>query len=469
MVFSDNFFSSALNKNVEIINLEHLSLWLKNIEDISDFNVEEIPFEELDKWYFDKDNSNLRHESGKFFSIEGLRVETDFDGSEQSWDQPIINQPEIGILGIISKIIDGNRYFLMQAKMEPGNINVLQLSPTLQATKSNFSQAHKGKVPLYLEYFIDNSKSKILVDQLQSEQGGRFLKKRNRNMIVEVADDIIVHDDFCWLTAYQLKQLIKIDNLINMDSRSVISCFPFVNEESFINNFLQSEESNNDIDLVSINSLVSKYCLHSFDEIISWITSEKVSYNLSVKSIPLNEVKDWEIGSSEISNITSNRFSVVAVKVTANSREVSSWTQPIVKDLNIGLIGFLTKIINNTEHYLVQAKVEPGNMDYIDLAPTVSCSNYSEIEHINRNVKFLELFLDTSKSKVKFDHLQSEEGGRFHFYQNRYMIVQVTDDIQFDVPKNYKWMTLGQIMELSKYGYFNIEARGLIACIDFLK
>lgn len=469
MVFSDNFFSSALNKNVEIINLEHLSLWLKNIEDISDFNVEEIPFEELDKWYFDKDNSNLRHESGKFFSIEGLRVETDFDGSEQSWDQPIINQPEIGILGIISKIIDGNRYFLMQAKMEPGNINVLQLSPTLQATKSNFSQAHKGKVPLYLEYFIDNSKSKILVDQLQSEQGGRFLKKRNRNMIVEVADDIIVHDDFCWLTAYQLKQLIKIDNLINMDSRSVISCFPFVNEESFINNFLQSEESNNDIDLVSINSLVSKYCLHSFDEIISWITSEKVSYNLSVKSIPLNEVKDWEIGSSEISNITSNRFSVVAVKVTANSREVSSWTQPIVKDLNIGLIGFLTKIINNTEHYLVQAKVEPGNMDYIDLAPTVSCSNYSEIEHINRNVKFLELFLDTSKSKVKFDHLQSEEGGRFHFYQNRYMIVQVMDDIQFDVPKNYKWMTLGQIMEFSKYGYFNIEARGLIACIDFLK
>ena len=32
----------------------------------------------------------------------------------------------------------------MQAKVEPGNINSIQLSPTLQATRSNYTKAHGG-------------------------------------------------------------------------------------------------------------------------------------------------------------------------------------------------------------------------------------------------------------------------------------------------------------------------------------
>lgn len=71
-----------------------------------------------------------------------------------TWDQPIINQPEIGFLGFIVKKIQGVYHFLMQAKIEPGNLNVVQLSPTLQATRSNYTRVHKGAIPKYLEYFI---------------------------------------------------------------------------------------------------------------------------------------------------------------------------------------------------------------------------------------------------------------------------------------------------------------------------
>ena len=74
--------------------------------------------------------------------------------------------------------------------MEPGNVNIIQLSPTVQATKSNYTRVHKGKLPAYLNYFLDRKKSKFLVDLLQTEQGGRFLRKRNRNMLVEVDEDI---------------------------------------------------------------------------------------------------------------------------------------------------------------------------------------------------------------------------------------------------------------------------------------
>ena len=43
---------------------------------------------------------------------------------------------------------------LMQAKMEPGNVNPLQLSPTVQATRSNYTQVHRGTGTRYLEYFV---------------------------------------------------------------------------------------------------------------------------------------------------------------------------------------------------------------------------------------------------------------------------------------------------------------------------
>src|SRR5690606_24882290 len=119
---------------------------------------------------------------------------------EMEWTQPIINQPEIGFLGIITREIEGVLYFLMQAKIEPGNVNYVQLSPTLQATKSNYTQIHHGAKPLYLDYFLKATPSQILLDQLQSEQGARFYRKRNRNIIIKVQEDLPVEDDFCWLT-----------------------------------------------------------------------------------------------------------------------------------------------------------------------------------------------------------------------------------------------------------------------------
>ena len=37
---------------------------------------------------------------------------------------------------------------------------------------------------------------------------------------------------------------------------------------------------------------------------------------------------------------------------------------------------------------------------------------------------------------------------------------------KFEVPLNFKWMTLNQIMTLSKFGFFSMEARSLISCLD---
>ena len=73
----------------------------------------------------------------------------------------------------------------------------------------------------------------IIVDQIQSEQSSRFYKKRNRNILVELGEDVEVEvlPSHKWMTLGQIKELMKIDNLVNMDTRTVLSCIPYSTEQ----------------------------------------------------------------------------------------------------------------------------------------------------------------------------------------------------------------------------------------------
>ena len=161
------FLESAISTHSHS-SREEFFTWLKVCSAAHRFNVKKMPLAALEGWTQDPATGNITHQSNKFFRIEGIDVKTNF-GPTEHWMQPIINQPEIGILGFIVKEIDGVLHFLAQAKMEPGNINLLQISPTVQATRSNFTQAHGGQRPSYLEYFLDSNKAVVLIDQLQSE------------------------------------------------------------------------------------------------------------------------------------------------------------------------------------------------------------------------------------------------------------------------------------------------------------
>ncbi len=441
------------------------------------FKIDLIPFSELDKWTFTENKDAIVHDSGKFFRIEGVRVKTNF-GLVSEWDQPIINQPEIGILGIITKIVNGIRFFLMQTKMEPGNVNVLQLSPTLQATKSNFTKVHKGKTPEYLEFFTDRKLSKVLIDQLQTEQGARFLKKRNRNMVVEVSTDVDLKDDFKWLTLAEIKDLLTHDNIVNMDARSVISTISLIDED--VKHSLQ-ELNLIDMDCISINNhliegfgfeLLKSICTYrnnykSQEELISWVTQQRVNFELGPEKIPLSQLKNWQISNDRIFN-SDLFFSVIAVKVSTGTREIASWTQPLISDKNVGLLGFIAKKLNGVLHFLVQAKVEPGNIDIVELSPTVSCSNFEFVVKSKKKIPFVEYFYPENIYKIHFSAIQSEEGGRFYHMQNKNMIIEVPSNEISEIPENYCWMTLNQMMDFMKFGMFNIEARSIISSLKFI-
>ncbi|MCP5105096.1 MAG: NDP-hexose 2,3-dehydratase [bacterium] len=469
------FLKSALTLENPFIDLEGVKEWLARRNREVGVNIETITFPQMDQWHFDETTGNLRHASGKFFSIDGIRVETNW-GMVNRWEQPIINQPEIGFLGIITREIDGILYFLMQAKIEPGNINHVQLSPTLQATKSNYTRVHKGKKPLYLDYFLNKNKYNVLVDQLQSEQGARFLKKRNRNMIIQVDrdEDIPVYDDFAWLTLGQLKKLIREDNLVNMDTRTVISGIPYGEYRADVIEFFNvMNDFHKGGDQFKMGMLDSSLNLdggiYNFDELLSWLTQLKAQYDLSVEKIPLKDVENWVKNDSAIHHRDDKFFRVLPVSVEIDNREVTKWTQPLLQPAQQGLIAFITKKINNVYHFLVQAKLECGNLDVLELAPTVQCltGNYRDTK--KGTLPYLEYVLNAQPFQIRFDALQSEEGGRFYKEQNRNLIIEADDRFDENLQENYAWITLAQLKIFLKFNnYLNIQARSLISAIDFI-
>lgn len=450
LITNDNPFNST----------DEIRKWIKQRNKEVKVSVEQISFKEMKKWHCNTDGS-LHHDSGKFFSIVGIDVKTDY-GNNNHWRQPIINQAEVGYLGILTKVIDGVLYCLMQAKIEPGNVNCVQISPTLQATKSNYSRVHSGKSPDYLEYFVNVKPENIILDQLQSEQGARFLRKRNRNIIIKVDEDVPLLPDFRWMTLGQIKELIHEDNMVNMDTRTVLSGLK-------ISDYVTPLDGLNGMSELGRGLILSSSTNHNYTAIrghLSWLTSLKSKYDLIVTPCAINDMPGWKKTDTEIVREDGKYFKIIGVNVSISNREVSEWCQPLVQPMQQGICALIIKKIDGVYHFLMQAKLECGNFDVMELAPTVQCltDKVSVIEAPD----FYDYVVNARKDQILFDTLQSEEGGRFYHEQNRNLIVMADENFPLELPPRYTWMTLRQIYEFLRFNnYLNIQARSLISALNY--
>ena len=453
---------SLLTTDNPINSTEQLRSWIEQRNREVQVEVQMIPFKEMDGWYVDEDGS-LRHNSGRFFTIQGIHIETDY-GAKHSWDQPIINQPEIGYLGILTKEINGTLYFLMQAKIEPGNVNCVQISPTLQATKSNYTQVHKGKKPAYLDYFVNVKPENVLLDQLQSEQGARFLRKRNRNIIIKVDEEVEVLPDFRWMTLGQIKEFMHTDNMVNMDTRTVLSGIEYIDYITPLTNLSNLSEFGRDM----LKSARTPEGIHSMGQILSWLSGLKSRYDLFVSNKPIDKLEGWHRTETEIVNNDNKYFRIIGVRVSISNREVTSWCQPLVQPMQQGLCAFIIRKIGGIYHFLVQAKLECGNYDVMELAPTVQCLT-GNVYASERKPPFTDYVLNAPKEQILYDVMQSEEGGRFYREQNRNMIIEADDSFPIDdIPENYIWVSFQQLMLFLHFNnYLNIQSRSLISLIRF--
>ena len=150
MTWTQKVIESWANREGIANSMSDLEAWIKELNAKTYVNIQECSINSGNMWFYDDYNGEVLNRKRSFFSIKGMRY---FINDEFISEQPVILQSEIGYLGIICKEIGGVLHFLMQAKIEPGNVNCVQISPTLQATKSNFTRAHGGNFPPYFEYF----------------------------------------------------------------------------------------------------------------------------------------------------------------------------------------------------------------------------------------------------------------------------------------------------------------------------
>jgi dTDP-4-dehydro-6-deoxy-alpha-D-glucopyranose 2,3-dehydratase len=199
---------------------EELLAWYWFFVKNSTMKMKLIPLNDCKEWSVNKETGSISHSSGEFYRIEGYRITgTGSREVTKGWDQPFLTQEGFdgGILGLIRQRFDGVPHYLVEAKEEPGNYNVVQISTTVQATFSNLKRAHRGNQTHYSDLFLnpESYPVKILFDQWTSEDGGRLFNKRNRSILIEYDENIeleLVSDRFKWVSLYQLKKLIKEKN-----------------------------------------------------------------------------------------------------------------------------------------------------------------------------------------------------------------------------------------------------------------
>lgn len=416
------------------MKIKELNKWINNQKIKNKMSISKINIMDILNWKID--SKKIYNKNKSFFSIIPFKFT---DSQKAVWFQPLIIQKEVGILGILKKRYRSLDYYLLQAKVEPGNINGIQLSPTVQATKSNYLRKHGGKKTNYLDFFIKKKNLNIVSNLKLSEQGSRYLDKSNKNILIDIKNTKIKKiQNFIWVTKKNLNYLLNKKNLLNMDTISVLS---------------SSIKKNNIDNPINKNLIISNN-----------LTKFKKRFTIKKKIISFGDLYNWKISKNKISDIKSKFFSIIFLKIKTNSREVSEWFQPIISDHYISFNGFLVRSINETMHYLLQYTLEPG-FTFPKYTSTVSIKNYNS-KNNNTKINFFNFF---KKNNKIINFINSDEGGRFYKNETHNSICVLNPKENLSLKKNFIWASHNQVINLINKNLLSIEARNLFASFNIDK
>ena len=211
--------------HLEKSDIKPILSWIKARQKKIKSTSKIINLNKCEGWYFDK-NSNLHHKSGQFFKIKGVETKGAMGREVKSWTQPILTQKHGGVLAFISR--QSKKYgtqFLIDAKIEPGDDSMIKISPSFQATQSNMNQAHGGKKPKFYDIVIQQKSAELIYYTIHNEEGARFWKKSNWNVIVNLKnpnDKRIKGSNYKWVSFKQIKKLSLINRYVNPFVKTIL-------------------------------------------------------------------------------------------------------------------------------------------------------------------------------------------------------------------------------------------------------
>ena len=177
-----------------------------------------VPLNSVQEWKIGE--NMIEHREGRFFQVLAVRVQAN-NREVGHWDQPVIKQRHEGKIGLLAAPKDGAIHFLTQIKMEPGLYDMFELAPTVQCIVQNRVSSNQ---PAYLEHFENGAH---VYAARQSEEGGRFYRECSLNMIrvLDGFNDAEPVEGFVWIPLRQLKELLRHQQVINVELRSLLAYF----------------------------------------------------------------------------------------------------------------------------------------------------------------------------------------------------------------------------------------------------
>lgn len=361
-----------------------------------------------------------------------------FLDARQAW----IKQPEIGTLGLM---FNDNNEVLLQLKEEPGNVLGSQIAPTFQSTRSNTDRVHGGKNQPYRDFFVGEKVESVkLSDSLQSEQGTRFWRKRNRNFILKVAKKIDEDSSHRWFLIDELRESLGHSFLVNTDARSTVACAPW--DLFFAQPSCDTGSGGHPL-LAKVRRDYS--CSPSnAGEAIGYLklhTNNRGHIPPARATRRVQQLEDsfWGV------NGTGFRF----FHVEAAFREIRQWNQPLFVSGQTQSHWLVCSEIEGVIVFLLRVVFERGLFNRVEYGPSLSTtSNSWESETPSSSKMALEHLLE-DQAIIISEIAQSDEGGRF-----------------FEEVANYRlvWLEPEQAKALSRPGptaeqeaYYWVNPRGL--------
>ncbi|WP_298455183.1 NDP-hexose 2,3-dehydratase family protein [uncultured Cellulomonas sp.] len=434
--------------------------WLRSVPPRLHATPTRVPLDEVVGWLTDPQADDIRHGTGRFFRIMGIEAHVEVE-ERWSWTQPIIDQPDVGVLALVSRMGRSGLELLVQGKPEPGNPTGLQLAPTVQATRSNYMRAHGGRPVPMLDVLQAARPSDVLVDVRQSEHGTVFFRKRNRNMVVLTERPPQAPEHFRWLRLPELHHLFLADDRVNMDTRTVLSCLPW--------GLVPVDPHDHDpvVAALARSGRVGSPSRHTLQAILNWVTEVRSSTYVRVDVRPLHTLEGWSRTAAGLSHEDDAWFDVIGVSVEAAGREIDRWSQPMIEPHADGTLGLLVARFGDVLHVLVHLRTEPGLVDAVEIAPTVQHRPMEPADLANPGTqRHLEPLTSAPADRVLYDRVHSDEGGRFFRSANRHLIVEVDPDPAVEGP-GFRWVTVHQLEELLRHShYVNLQLRSLLSCLQ---
>ena len=253
-----------------------------------------------------------------------------------------------------------------------------------------------------------------------------------------------------WMTLRQISRCMAQNNLVNMDTRTVFSCMPYVFMMNGISGyspeFTRSMREIRHEDMTNIFLRINDY---------------KMFGAPILRKVPLLSLKEWGFEDRRFCYQAGVwPYEVIFCDINIEGREVTQWNQPLVAALGKAVFGLICRRRAGRWEVLVCVKPEPGCFDSVELGPSIQ-----EEYGISRSRDAVaEAFFSAIQDpkNVRKDVILSEEGGRFFHEQNRNVIVEVDADFSYD-PDRYIWTTLGSLNALTQINNcLNIQLRNLL-------